>query len=57
MPLAERRVSYQKLIGQIALRALRLVFGADPHELVDTVVFNGMIDDIDPAAVRMYVNA
>jgi len=49
VPLAERRAAYQKLIGQIALRALRLAFGADPHELVDTVVFNGMIDDIDPA--------
>lgn len=49
VPPAERRTIYQKLIAQIALRALRVAFGADPHELVDTVVFNGMIDDVDPA--------
>jgi restriction system protein len=49
VPVAERRKTYQRLIAQMALRALRLAFEADPHDLVDTVVFNGMIDDIDPA--------
>lgn len=49
VPLAERRATYQRLIAQLALRALRLAFGADPRELVGTVVVNGMIDDIDPA--------
>jgi restriction system protein len=44
-----RRATYQGLIAQVALRALRLVFGSDPAELVDTVVVNGMIDDVDPA--------
>lgn len=49
VPIAQRRACYQRLIAQIALRALRLAFGADPHGLVETVVVNGMIDDIDPA--------
>ncbi len=49
VPIAQRRTCYQRLIAQIALRALRLAFGADPHGLVETVVVNGMIDDVDPA--------
>jgi restriction system protein len=49
VPVATRRSAYQRLIAQVALRSLRLVFGADPGDLVDTVVFNGMIDDVDPA--------
>jgi restriction system protein len=47
VPIAHRRSTYQRLIVQIALRSLRLIFGSDPHDLVDTVVFNGMIDDVD----------
>lgn len=49
VPVTVRRSTYQRLIAQVALRALRLVFGTDPGDLVDTVVFNGMIDDVDPA--------
>jgi restriction system protein len=48
-PITQRRQSYQRLIAQIALRALRLAFGSDPHGLVETVVVNGMIDDVDTA--------
>jgi restriction system protein len=44
-----RRSTYRGLIAQMALRALRLVFDSDPADLVDTVVFNGMLDEVDPA--------
>lgn len=49
VPLAQRRALYQRVIAQIALRALRFAFEADPGDLVTTVAFIGMMDDIDPA--------
>ncbi|MQA27504.1 MAG: restriction endonuclease [Micromonosporaceae bacterium] len=48
-PVAEIRKTYQQLVAQIALRALYVVFGADAHQLVSTVVFNGMVRAIDPS--------
>lgn len=47
MASTERRATYQRLIAQMALRAVHIAFGADPNDLVETVVFNGIIDDID----------
>jgi restriction system protein len=49
LALAPRRATYRRLIASMALRAVWLVFRSDPHELVDTVVVNGMIDQIDPS--------
>jgi restriction system protein len=46
-PIAEIRLAYQRLVTQIALRALRVVFAADVFKMVDTVVFNGRVDAID----------
>lgn len=46
-PVAETRKAYQQLVAQVALRALNVVFGADPGTLVSTVVFNGMVKAID----------
>lgn len=46
---AEIRQTYQKLVAQIALRALHTVFTVGRLSLVNTVVFNGVVEAIDPA--------
>jgi restriction system protein len=46
---ADIRQTYQQLVAQIALRALHVTFGADNFGLVGTVVFNGVVEAIDPA--------
>lgn len=46
---AEIRQTYQKLVAQIALRALHTVFTVGRISLVNTVVFNGIVEAIDPA--------
>lgn len=43
----ELRRLYQQLVAQLALRALHLVFGSDRYGVVDTVVFNGMVESVD----------
>jgi hypothetical protein len=48
-PLAEVRETYRRLVSQIALRALHTIFTADPYQLVGTVVFNGMVEGVDPS--------
>lgn len=45
----EIRQTYQRLVAQIALRALHTVFNADRYSLVTTIVFNGIVEAIDPA--------
>ncbi|MEU4725494.1 restriction endonuclease [Nonomuraea dietziae] len=47
--LTETRQIYQRLIAQIALRALREVFDADPAQRITTIVFNGLVRTVDPA--------
>jgi restriction system protein len=47
--VAEIRTVYQDVVAQLSLQALLVAFGADPANLVDTVVFNGIVDEIDPA--------
>jgi restriction system protein len=51
-PLAETGGAYRRLVSQIALRALHTVFTADPYNTVSTVVFNGMVEAIDPSTGR-----
>lgn len=46
---AEIRTIYQNVVAQLALQALLVAFRTDPGKLVDTVVFNGLADEIDPA--------
>ncbi|MEU4191181.1 restriction endonuclease [Kribbella sp. NPDC026611] len=46
VPLELRRL-YQQLVAQLALRALHLLFGSDRYGVVDTVVFNGMVESVD----------
>ncbi len=43
---------YQQLVAQCALRALHLVFAHDRYGVVDTVVFNGMVEAVDAATGR-----
>lgn len=45
----EIRQTYQRLVAQIALRALYTVFTVGRFSLVNTVVFNGIVEAIDPA--------
>lgn len=46
-PEKELRLLYQQLVAQLALRALHVVFGNDRYGVVDTVVFNGMVESVD----------
>jgi restriction system protein len=51
-PETERRRSYQRLIAQLALRAVHAVIGSDRYAAVDGVVFNGVVDAVDPVTHR-----
>lgn len=42
-PVGEIRETYQNLLAQLAIRAVKAAFLADPNWLVETVVFNGML--------------
>ena len=45
---AEIHRIYLSVIAQVALRTLHEVFAVTPDEMVSTVVFNGLVDTIDP---------
>jgi restriction system protein len=47
LAVALRRTTYRQLIAAIALRAVWIAFKSDPDELIDTVVVNGMLDEVD----------
>lgn len=51
-PAEEIRRIYQRIVAQVAIRTLREVFLNDTGRLVETVVFNGVVDAIDPATGR-----
>ena len=51
-PLADAQRLYNAVIAQIAVRTVREVFMATPKDMVSTVVFNGHVDDVDPATGR-----
>jgi restriction system protein len=48
MPATARKTLYTSLISQTALATIHLVFSADSHNVVDTVVLNGHVEAIDP---------
>ncbi|MGN6484250.1 MAG: restriction endonuclease [Thermomicrobiales bacterium] len=52
-PAKEVRATYANVIAQLALRTLHEVFEADAGTYVDTVVFNGMVSQLDPATGNM----
>jgi restriction system protein len=45
----EVRELYSGVVTQVTLRTVHEIFEADRRELVDTVVFNGLVDTVDPA--------
>lgn len=47
-PEYQRRILYASVIAQAAIRSLHELFTADSSGVVDTIVFNGMVDTIDP---------
>jgi restriction system protein len=47
-PPAETRQLYLSVIAQVALRTLHEVFAATPEDMVSTVVFNGLVNTVDP---------
>lgn len=49
-PISEVRETYRDLLAQMALRAIKAVFSADPNWLVETVVFNGVLPAPAPTA-------
>jgi restriction system protein len=51
-PEADRLRSYQRLIAQLALRAVHAVVWSDRYAVVDSVVFNGVVDGVDPLTKR-----
>lgn len=51
-PADEIRKTYQTVVAQVAIRTLREVFLNDTAQQVETVVFNGIVDAIDPATGR-----
>jgi restriction system protein len=48
----DRLRGYQRLIAQIALRAVHAVVGSDRYAVIDTVVFNGVVDSVDTRTNR-----
>jgi len=49
-PLAQIRAAYASVVAQVTLRTIHEVFEADRGRNVDTVVFNGVVDTIDPGS-------
>ena len=48
-PAKEVRDRYVSVVTQATLRTVHELFEADRTPLVDTIVFNGMVDTVDPA--------
>jgi restriction system protein len=51
-PEADRLRCYQRLIAELALRAVHAVTGSDRYAVVDSIVFNGVVDAVDPVTKR-----
>ncbi|MEU4097635.1 restriction endonuclease [Streptomyces sp. NPDC026673] len=51
-PVAQRREVYRDVLAQSVLLALRELFAADVFGALDSVAFNGFVDDHDPATGR-----
>src|SRR5262245_35269323 len=48
----DRLRGYQRLIAQIAVRAVHAVVGSDRYATIDSVVFNGVVDSVDQHSQR-----
>lgn len=47
-PAAQRKALYTGLVAQMALRTLHDLFASEATTSVDTIVFNGYVDSVDP---------
>jgi restriction system protein len=47
-PARDRKSRYASALAQITLRTVHELFNSDRNEAVDTVVFNGIVDTMDP---------
>lgn len=47
-PLAQRKALYTRVVAQVALRTVHEMLESDQAEHIDSVVFNGFVDAIDP---------
>jgi restriction system protein len=47
MPATERKTLYASMIAQVALIAIHRAFGADAHNVVETVVLNAHVQTVD----------
>jgi restriction system protein len=48
-PAKEIRDRYVNVVTQVTLRTIHELFEADRAPLIDTIVFNGIVDTVDPA--------
>ena len=51
-PVSQIKSTYASVVAQVALRTVHELFAADGPKVADTIVFNGMVDAIDPATGR-----
>ncbi len=51
-PAAQIKRLYSQIVAQTALRSLHELFEADRDAKIETIVFNGYVDTIDPATGR-----
>jgi restriction system protein len=49
---AQRKALYAAVIAQVAVRTLHEIFEADRNGNIETIVFNGYVDTIDPGTGR-----
>ena len=47
-PAKDRKERYASVLSQVSLRTVHELFEADRVDAVDTIVFNGIVDSIDP---------
>lgn len=52
-PAKEVRTTYASVIAQMALRTIHEIFEADTQDYIDTVVYNGVVSQLDPATGTM----
>jgi restriction system protein len=51
-PATQRRALYTRVVSQVTLRTVHEMFGADQAGHIDSIVFNGHVDTIDPRTGR-----
>ena len=51
-PTTQRRALYASVVSQVALRTVHEIFESDRAEHLESVVFNGHVDTIDPRTGR-----